>query len=295
MASCPRRKLIPMVIVPSLILGGVTSGADPLPVLIPRSQQIQMVASNTQRHFSISIIAPAEPPASSKGYPTVYVLDANSTFLLAAGAWSLQATAGNGLEPALVVAIGYDADEPSLRRFRYFDLTPPADAEVLRNLNDSSLTEFGGADAFLNFIETDLKPYIRSHFATDSDRQALVGHSLGGLLVLYTLFTNPELFSAYIAGSPSIWWNRGMMFEYAYRTRNTKSVTALPKRVLIAIGSQESQTMINDAFKMADALRKNMDEKYKICFLNFQDEDHMSMIPVLINRSVRFFLSSSPC
>jgi predicted alpha/beta superfamily hydrolase len=38
-----------------------------------------------------------------------------------------------------------------------------------------------------------------------------VGHSYGGLLVLYTLMTRPDAFDEYAAASPSLWWNNGVI------------------------------------------------------------------------------------
>jgi len=35
-----------------------------------------------------------------------------------------------------------------------------------------------------------------------------IGHSLGGLIAAYTLLARPEMFQAYIAISPSLWWDR---------------------------------------------------------------------------------------
>lgn len=63
-----------------------------------------------------------------------------------------------------------------------------------------------GAEQFLAFIEEELKPLIEREVPIDRTRQTLFGHSLGGWLVLYTLFTRSRAFQYYAAGSPSIWW-----------------------------------------------------------------------------------------
>jgi predicted alpha/beta superfamily hydrolase len=66
----------------------------------------------------------------------------------------------------------------------------------------------GGNDAFLSFIIDELKPAIAKATQVDPGRQALFGHSLGGLFVLHALFSRSDAFDTFIAGSPSIWWGK---------------------------------------------------------------------------------------
>jgi predicted alpha/beta superfamily hydrolase len=278
----------------AVALGGVVSNAEAQPVVISNTQQFTLVASDTQRVYRVFVDVPTEPPVSSAGYPVVYFLDGNATFLLAAGAWRLQATLENGSEPAVVVAVGYEAEELFTPKARYFDLTPRPDRhEVQQFVNGNSSTEFGGADAFFKFLQGDLKPLVQQRFNIDPTRQTLFGHSFGGLFVLYTLFTHPDAFSAYVAGSPSIWWNSRSIFRDAERFGNTIISASSAKRLLIGVGAQEPRTMIEDARKMANTLRSAT--RLEVCFMNLHDEDHMSVIPVLVSRAVRFALSRGSC
>ncbi|MFP3480028.1 alpha/beta hydrolase-fold protein, partial [Burkholderia sp. SIMBA_057] len=43
----------------------------------------------------------------------------------------------------------------------------------------------------------------------------LSGHSLGGLLSVYALQSRPEMFQAYFAFSPSLWWDSEVIFSDA--------------------------------------------------------------------------------
>ncbi len=61
----------------------------------------------------------------------------------------------------------------------------------------------GGADRFLDFIESELMPFVDENFRTAPHR-TLIGHSLGGSLVVYALVERPDLFQAAIAISPAI-------------------------------------------------------------------------------------------
>ena len=41
------------------------------------------------------------------------------------------------------------------------------------------------------------------------NRKVLVGHSYGALFGFHVLFTRPEMFSGYVFGSPSLWFDDG--------------------------------------------------------------------------------------
>jgi predicted alpha/beta superfamily hydrolase len=64
----------------------------------------------------------------------------------------------------------------------------------------------GGADKFVKFIETELIPQVEKTYRTEPYR-IFAGHSFGGLLAVHILATKPDLFNAYIAVSPSLWWD----------------------------------------------------------------------------------------
>ena len=63
----------------------------------------------------------------------------------------------------------------------------------------------GKADAFLDYMEKELIPFVDSNYQT-SEFRILEGHSLGGLFSLYTVQARPELFTAHYAFSPSLHW-----------------------------------------------------------------------------------------
>ena len=50
--------------------------------------------------------------------------------------------------------------------------------------------------------------------AWPEQRKVLFGHSFGGLFTLYSLFTQPGVFDTYVAASPSLWFNDGVILEY---------------------------------------------------------------------------------
>ncbi|WP_255474816.1 alpha/beta hydrolase [Pusillimonas sp. ANT_WB101] len=93
----------------------------------------------------------------------------------------------------------------------------------------------GGADIFLHFIISQIKPLVRERAAINPDREYLWGHSYGGLFTLYTLFTQPDAFSRYIAGDPSAWWHDGALMR---DWRGFNKTRAAGKRVAILVSGR---------------------------------------------------------
>lgn len=65
----------------------------------------------------------------------------------------------------------------------------------------------GGGAKFLEFIKTELIPFVDSSYRTH-DYKVIAGASAGGVFALYTM-QSPNLFQAHIAYSPAVWWNDG--------------------------------------------------------------------------------------
>ncbi len=70
----------------------------------------------------------------------------------------------------------------------------------------------GGADNFLEFISSELIPYIESNYRT-APYKAIYGESNSALFAIYALLLSPEIFNACIANSPTIGWCRDLMYE----------------------------------------------------------------------------------
>lgn len=168
---------------------------------------LRLTSADGQRHYRIRLAQPRQPPAP-EGYPTVYFLDGNAVLMeLNAG---LLAKLAAGKRPPVLVMIGYDNNLRIDAAGRAYDYTPPLPAGVKKPPRAS-----GGADAFLQLIESRIKPAIAAKVAVDPQRQTLWGHSYGGLFVLHTLFTHPAAFQRYIAVEPSLWWGEGMILREA--------------------------------------------------------------------------------
>jgi predicted alpha/beta superfamily hydrolase len=64
----------------------------------------------------------------------------------------------------------------------------------------------GGAAAFRRFLREELMPHVAARWRV-GEESAVMGESLAGLFVLETFFLEPDLFDAWVAIDPSLWWN----------------------------------------------------------------------------------------
>lgn len=195
------------------------------PVVVPAAQQLDVHSSITGNTYRLFVAVP-DFPAPADGFPVLYVLDGNAAFpvaaFLARGVAARHEVTGH--VPPLVVGIGYPGSEDFDVAARRRDYTPGGDG-----------VSEGGAGPFLAFIEREVKPLIARNHPVDRKRQAIFGHSFGGLFVLHALFTRPTEFSTFIASSPSIWWqDKGVLADLPALLRGQ-----VRPRVQISVGSLE--------------------------------------------------------
>jgi predicted alpha/beta superfamily hydrolase len=135
----------------------------------------------------------------SQRYPVVYLLDGDAHFPSVMGMiQQLTDVNGNSLFPNMIL-VGI----PNTNRQR--DLTPTK-ARSTPYGDSNSVRGTGGGETFTAFIEKELMPHIDSLYPAAPYR-IMIGHSLGGLMVINTLVNHPDLFSAYVAIDPSMWWD----------------------------------------------------------------------------------------
>jgi predicted alpha/beta superfamily hydrolase len=261
-------------------------------VFIPGTEQRYLRSSAGGREYRISVAMPAANPPPD-GFPVIYLLDANSVFGTMVEAMRVQGgrPEKTGVAPAVIVGIGYRTDAP-FSPSRYYDFTlPAADSELPVRPNGSPWPEHGGAESFLAFIEDDLKPAVESEYPIDRSRRTLFGHSLGGLFVLHTLFTKPSAFRTYVAGSPSIHWNKAQLRREEEQFLSLLEREPLDASLLVAAGELENthkSGMNRNAKELAERLSVLADRGLKVEFKEFEDEGHISVLPVLVNRAIRF-------
>ncbi|SMF73728.1 hypothetical protein SAMN05661091_1001 [Paenibacillus uliginis N3/975] len=254
---------------------------------IPGTQVWNVQSNRTGRWYRISIAKPVEPPPE-EGYPVLYTLDANASFGSLAESIRMQSRRPHGISPALIVGIGYDSDNPIVTNERFYDYTVHADETELPARPDGSpWPKTGGAEEFLTFIEEELKPKVEECFSIDHSRQSLFGHSLGGFLSLYSLFTRCGTFQRYIAASPSVWWKNHVLYQIWNERQENLGQHEPSGELLIFVGSNEKPSMVKDAKELYEVLKASPKGIHPI-FQEVEGEGHVSVIPSLISPLLRF-------
>ena len=135
----------------------------------------------------------------------------------------------------------------------------------------------GGADKFLDFIQTELMPEIQSRYRTAPYR-VFAGHSFGGLFAIHTLATRPDLFNAYIAVSPSLQWDDGSTLREAQAFLAAHK--ELNKRLFVSLASEGNTP--NPMGANFDQFRKSLESgapKQLVWKVErYPDEDHGSTV-----------------
>lgn len=172
----------------------VSAQLTTMPINVGESFTVHSTLLNEDR--TILVYSPERYSGSNESYPVLYLTDAESHLIHTGGAINFLSSTGIGYMPKLII-VGIT----NTNRAR--DLTPAP----LHCVN-SQFPQGGGADKFLAFITSELKPIIKSKYRT-SPFDILAGTSLGGLFTINTFINHPESFNAFFAISPSLWWDKG--------------------------------------------------------------------------------------
>ncbi|HJR33865.1 MAG TPA: alpha/beta hydrolase-fold protein [Gemmatimonadales bacterium] len=126
---------------------------------------------------------------------------------------------------APVILVGIENTE------RRRDLTGPtavaSDSAIARRV--------GGSAGFRRFIREELMPEIRRRYRS-TDETTIVGESLAGLFIVETFLLEPDLFRRYIALSPSLWWNAGVLLRIA--PQRLKELTGGPRTLYLTAATE---------------------------------------------------------
>lgn len=259
---------------------------------IPNTEQFTMYSYLNQEYRIFTYIPSTPAPAS--GYPTIYLLDGNAMFGSIVETSRLQAIAGSG-EHAVIVGIGYKTDNPYHDTARVRDFTMNATEHDLPvRSSGKEWPDTGGATEFMNFLEEKVMPAIQERVPINTDKQMLIGHELGGLFVLNTLFNRPHLFQTYIVGSPLIWWNDHHIVDledtlYHILSKWEESGNLQYKRLLLGVGAKEEFMIIDEVRTMYSRLMDWQLSNFEVDLQIFLGEGHVTMMPPLISRGLAHF------
>ena len=147
----------------------------------------------------------AGPHAGENGRPVTvfYVTDGARLGPAVSGICSLLSGTKGAASTCAVAAV----DVPDRTAF----LTPTR-SSIGRNGRDTGKPAQGGrASELVECLEKTVKPEVTKRFEGEALRHVLMGHSFGGLFALHTMAERPELFYAWVAADPSLWWDGGVL------------------------------------------------------------------------------------
>jgi predicted alpha/beta superfamily hydrolase len=195
---------------------------------IPGSEVRKITSSIVAgQEYELQILLPGGYKNSTKKYPVVYLMDSQWDFPLVKSLYGEHYF--DGFIPELIiVGVTWGGVNPNPDSLRARDYTPS---------NENRLPQSGGADNFLSFMKNELFPFIETNYKADNNNRSLMGCSLGGLFTLYTLFTQPELFTGYAAASPAVGWGGEVLYKFEKEFSQKK--LPHPVRVYMTVGDVE--------------------------------------------------------
>jgi predicted alpha/beta superfamily hydrolase len=257
----------------------MSADKDALPgYMIPRSEVRALPVNAAGRQYALFVGLPvsyAKEPG--KRYPVVFVTD---------GYWDFQKlTALHGplvydryAPEFIVVGMGYAGENPDFNKLRSWELSPVPFGAA----DDSS----GHAREYLDTIEKVFIPLIDKEYRTDPKKRVLGGASLGGLFTLYSMFTKPELFSAYIAVTPAV----GLQDEWLlkYEDEFAKAGKSVSARLYMTVGGNESPRVVAPILRMNQRLAMRRYPQLAFEFRIIDGERHAGNQTESYNRGLRF-------
>nr|NIM12586.1 hypothetical protein [Candidatus Aminicenantes bacterium]NIM79290.1 hypothetical protein [Candidatus Aminicenantes bacterium]NIN18576.1 hypothetical protein [Candidatus Aminicenantes bacterium]NIN85231.1 hypothetical protein [Candidatus Aminicenantes bacterium]NIO81458.1 hypothetical protein [Candidatus Aminicenantes bacterium] len=272
-----KKRLIPVLVFCFWIqaVTAVLSGTDQpngmetsTPLIMGEKLTIRSQVLNEERILLVHL--PRGYRESKRKFPVLYLLDGEFFFQQATAAVRFISECGylgalwnrNYLAPQLIVVGIVNVD-------RNHDYTPTH----RETISSSRFPTSGGAAKFLKFFENELIPFIDYRYRTHPYR-IISGWSLGGLFTIHAFLNKPDLFDAYIAISPSMWWDNQLPVNQAEALIKKGKINTKP--LVVTLGSQEKGGSMERPIKgRLVPLFKNRPQKIpNFHFLEIEGENH---------------------
>jgi predicted alpha/beta superfamily hydrolase len=199
----------------------------------------------------------------SERYPVLYMTDGDRH--IGHTAATVQFLAENGRIPEMIIVGISNTD-------RNRDLTPSR-ASLTEGGKEMKLPTSGGADKFLEFIETELIPLVESKYRVQPYR-VLAGHSFGGLFAVHAFTSKPDLFNAFIAVSPTLPWDNELEVKRAAAL--LKERAELNRTFYVTLGNEpDAQASFEH---LQQVLGRSKAKGFEWGAEHMTDEDHGSVV-----------------
>jgi predicted alpha/beta superfamily hydrolase len=238
-----------------------------------RVDKIKITSGILQEDRTIYIHYPPPNP-NANGYPVLYVLDADTHFSLVSEYCDYLSRWDVNVIPEMIIVGITNTD-------RVRDLTPTHNTlDYFGKVNaDSWLKTSGGNEKFLQFIREEVMSYVNSNYAT-KPFNIFAGHSFGGITTINCMLTHPEMFNAYVAVSPSLWWDREHVLKLAGQT--LKKGSTWNKVLVYSDGNEgitDGSTYHTNLLNFDSLIKTRSLAGLRYSYSYYPDENHMT-VPV---------------
>lgn len=221
----------------------------------------------------------------------VYLLDPNYSFAIANNVVE-NLSNGKILQKAILVGIGYDDNDIhqeyvgyDSKKFSTYKLNRVRDYTPIKKSQDSKSYSHeydqysGNAEKFKQVIVNEILPDIGKMYRVNGNN-TILGHSYGGLFVIWLYLNDNQIFNSYIAISPSLWYENNWILS----SLKDRKIDHL-KKLYISVGAKESERMLK-GFRLIKHELKNPNLKSEI----LKNEGHTETVPISIVHGLKFVL-----
>lgn len=242
----------------------------------------------------IWIYMPEGAQDSKSKYPVVYLLDGDGHFASVSG--MIQYLSRVGVSPDMIVVAIPNTDRPR-------DLTPTHSLLMPDGSKNNDMKTTGGGEKFASFIQKELIPHIDSVYPA-APYKMLIGHSFGGLTAMNILIHHPDMFNAYVAIDPSMWWDNKKLLNqgqsiFANQKFNGKSLflgiaNTMPSgmdTLQVRVDTTGGTGHIRSILELKDMLQRDKANGLTFGYKYYKDDSHGS-VPLITEYDAFHFLFS---
>lgn len=219
-------------------------------------KHIKLYSDILREERSILIHLPTGYEKSQEKYPVLYVLDGGSIPSFAIVTGTVERLAYVTIPNMIVVGIrNTDRDR---------DMFPMQ----LENSRTS-----GGADNFIDFFLKELIPYVDKNYRVENFR-ILSGTSNSAFFTIYVLLKKPNLFSSYVASSPTRleWFGDPLYKKFDELKKNNIS---LNKTLYLIYGENDYRSILKAIPKFKKIIEENTPDEFRWKVVLMKSEGHV--------------------
>jgi predicted alpha/beta superfamily hydrolase len=274
---------------------------DGAPYALPGTTVHSVHAAQLKRTYQVYVSVPPSYTPDGPALPVVFVTDADYAFPLVRAIAARVGGHSKAIGPFILVGLSYAVgDTGTYSRNRDYTPTPHYDRPAASDMPGRA-PRYGEAEEYRRFLASDVLPLVVRRYKVDWSRSVFVGHSFGALLGTHILLASPEMFSRYVLSSPSLWYDRKVMFrrekEYAGAHRDMKA------NVFFAVGGLEQpcdkrtaagrncvphDDMVGEVRAFDAALRSRRYPGLRTQLQVYEGYDHLNVYPDMITDALKW-------